>query len=88
MENEKWKNSEVWQKMDPRKKMIVNQLAEQGKGKRFEESAGIVMAAVNQMNREGLSFTKEESSLMIAALTENMSAAEKAKVEMMRKFIK
>lgn len=88
MENEKWKNSEVWQRMDPKKKMIVNKLAEQGQGKRFEESAGIVMAAVNQMNREGLSFTKEESSLMIAALTENMSPAEKAKVDMMMKFIK
>lgn len=88
MENEKWKNSEVWQRMDPKKKMIVNKLAEQGQGKRFEESAGIVMAAVNRMNKEGLSFTKEESSLMIAALTENMSPAEKAKVDMMMKFIK
>lgn len=88
MDNEKWQNSDVWRKMDPKKKKIINTLAEQGKGKRFEDSAGIIMAAVNQMNREGLSFTKEESSVMIAAMTENMSAADKAKVDMMRKFIK
>lgn len=88
MENEKWRNSDVWKKMNPKKKKIINALIEQGKGKRFEDSAGIIMAAVNQMNREGLSFTKEESSVMIEAMTENMSAADKAKVDMMRKFIR
>lgn len=88
MGNEKWQDSDVWLNMDPKKKMIISKLAEQGKGKRFQDSAGIVMAAVNQMNREGLSFTKEESSVMIAALTENMSAADKAKVEMMKRFVK
>ena len=83
-----WQTSDVWNKMHPRKKAIIETLVMQSRNKKMEESAGIVMAAVSQMRREKLSFTKQETALMLEVLTAGMSPAEKAKVEMMKNFFK
>ena len=83
-----WQTSDVWKKMHPRKRAIIETLIMQSRNKKMEESAGLVMAAVSQMRRERLSFSKEETALMIEVLTAGMSPAEKAKVEMMKNFFK
>ena len=83
-----WQTSDVWKKMHPRKRAIIETLIVQSRNKKMEESAGLVMAAVSQMRRERLSFSKEEPALMMEVLTAGMSPAEKAKVEMMKNFFK
>lgn len=83
-----WQTSDVWKKMHPRKRAIIETLIVQSRNKKMEESAGLVMAAVSQMRRERLSFSKEETALMMEVLTAGMSPAEKAKVEMMKNFFK
>ena len=83
-----WQTSDVWRKMHPRKRAIIETIIMQSRNKKMEESAGLVMAAVSQMRRERLSFSKEETALMMEVLTAGMSPAEKAKVEMMKNFFK
>ena len=83
-----WQTSDVWKKMHPRKRAIIETIIMQSRNKKMEESAGLVMAAVSQMRRERLSFSKEETALMMEVLTAGMSPAEKAKVEMMKNFFK
>jgi len=83
-----WQTSDVWRKMHPRKRAIIETLVNQSSNKRMEESAGIVMAAISQMKRERLSFSSEETALMLEVLTAGMSPAEKAKVEMMKNMLR
>ncbi len=86
--SELWKQRPEWVNMDPRKKIIMEQLLEKSAGKRLNESAGLIMAAINQMKSENLSFSQEETDLLMDSLTRDMSAKDKQKVEMMKRFIK
>ena len=88
MEQASWQSQPIWLNMDPKKKMIMEQLLEQSKGKRLNESAGVIMAAITQMRNQKLSFTSEETELMMEELTKDMSQKERSKVDMMKQLIK
>ena len=88
MEQASWQRQPIWLNMDPKKKMIMEQLLEQSKGKRLNESAGVIMAAITQMRNQKLSLTSEETELMMEELTKDMSQKERSKVDMMKQLIK
>ena len=45
------------------------------------------MAASSRMSEQGLSFTNEETAIIIDALKSNMSPQEQQRIDMLRNFI-
>ena len=65
----------------------MKELVQNMQGKQMKEAAPLLMAAASRLKNHNLSFTPEESSLLIEILTKDMSPQEKEKVEMMKKII-
>lgn len=69
--------------IDPRKLAILVDLANEAEGKSLNQSLPFIMNASNKLKSQNLSFTKDESNLLIQILSEGLSPAEKQKLEMM-----
>lgn len=78
----------IYQSMTPIKQGVLLELLRSAQGTPLEKAMPLILQANNKLKSEGQSFSREESNLMIDLLTQNMSPAERAKVDMMRKFIK
>lgn len=79
---------DIFKTMHPAKIQIMKELAENMKGKQMKDAAPLLMAATSQLKAKNLSFTPEESSILLEILTKDMSPQEKAKVEMMKNVVK
>ena len=79
-----WKDNPIFQKMDPRKKRILEQLADNGRGRSAKQAMPLLMAAMSELKKQNLTFTPEESSVLISVLSADLSPAERQKVEKMR----
>lgn len=77
----------VWQGMSPVKREIMEDVITQNKGKKLSDQAGVIMAAMNRMKQAGESFTKEETEILTEELMKGMSAADRAKLELIRNMI-
>ncbi len=86
--NNSWMNNPMWLNMDMGKKAIIEELIKNSAGKGINDSAALIMAAISGMRKNNMSFSKEETDILIEAMTSGMSPEEKAKVEMMKSFIK
>ena len=73
---------DIFKTMHPIKIQIMKE-----QGKQMKEAAPLLMAAASRLKNHNLSFTPEESSLLIEILTKDMSPQEKEKVEMMKNII-
>lgn len=82
------KDTPVWTEMDPVKKTIVEELLERSKGKHLNESSGVIMAAIMKLREKKMSFTPEETDVLMNELTRDMTQKEIAKVDMMKQMIK
>lgn len=80
-------NHESLKNMNPKKVQILKELAEKTEGKADKEIASLLLETMKKMQKENLTFTKEESAVMMEILTRNMSPAERAKVDMMKKMM-
>lgn len=80
-------NHESLKNMNPKKVQILKELAEKTEGKADKEIAALLLETMKKMQKENLTFTKEESAVMMEILTRNMSPAERAKVDMMKKMM-
>ena len=79
---------DIFKTMHPLKIQIMKELAEKMKGKQMKDDAPLLMAATSQLKAQNLSFTPEESSVLLEILTKDMSPQEEAKVEMMKNVVK
>ena len=80
-------NHESLKNMNPKKVQILKELAEKTEGKADKEIAALLLETMKKMQKENLTFTKEESAVMMEILTRNMSPSERAKVDMMKKMM-
>lgn len=80
-------NHESLKNMNPKKVQILKELAAKTEGKADKEIATLLMETMKKMQKENLTFTKEESAVMMEILTRNMSPSERAKVDMMKKMM-
>lgn len=85
--NEQWKNHPSLQKIDPKKLQIMELLVTQCKGKPMELILPDLMTASSRLSEQGLSFTNEETAIIIDALKEGMSPQEQQRVDMLRGLI-
>lgn len=82
-----WLNHPALQMMDEKKRTILMELIKESEGKPLTQSLPVLMNAQNKLKEQGLSFTKEETALIMAILTKDLSPAEKSKVEAMKKMM-
>lgn len=76
--NNKMKN------IDPRKLVILMELIKEAEGKPMDKMLPLIIKTNKKLQDQNLAFTKDESDLMIEALTKNMSPKEKSQFEMLR----
>ena len=82
-----WLNHESLKNMHPAKKQIIQEFMKESKGLPMEQSLPNLMKANNKMKSLGLSFTKQESDVIMSLLTANMSPTEMARFEMIRRMM-
>lgn len=80
-------NNETLKNMAPEKVQVMKELAEAATGKSLKETAPLIMKANQKLQSMNMSFTKEETTVLLEVLTKDMSPQEKAKVEMMKKIV-
>lgn len=87
MSMESIRNHPVWRRMSPAKRSIMEEVMVQAQGKKLSDSAGIIMSAMNKMQQKGESFTREETEILTGELMKDMSAADRARLELIRNMI-
>lgn len=88
MEQSIFEQHEIFKTMHPIKLEVMKELAENMKGKQMKDAAPLILGATNKLKQHNLSFTAEESAILIEILSQGMSPQEKAKVEMMKNIMR
>lgn len=78
---------DIFKNMHPVKLQVMKELAENMKGKPMKDAAPYLMAASSKLKANNLSFTPEETSVLMEILTKDMNPKERAKVEMMKNMV-
>lgn len=86
MNNFSWMNHPAIKNIDARKLAILMDLAKEAEGKSQDKLVPLMIKANAQLKTMNLSFTKEENDLLVDILTQDMSPAEKQKVEMIKRM--
>lgn len=83
-----WKNDPRIEHMDKKKLNILETLTSNIHGQSPKELFPLVMAAIQAAKKQGLSFTEEETSLLIEILKEQQTPEEAKKTEKMLKLFR
>ncbi|BCN31994.1 hypothetical protein [Anaeromicropila herbilytica] len=84
MKNMSWINHPAMKNIDPRKLAVLVELIGDAEGKPLDKSLPSLMSANAKLKTMGLSFTAEETNLILEILTKDMSPSEKQKFNSMR----
>lgn len=76
-------SSPEFQKLHPVKKQIIQELASTNQNMSPEMMLTKVMAINKELSKRSLNFSKEESALLIRIMKQNMSAADRQKVDLL-----
>lgn len=74
------------QSLHPLKLKIINEIKEQSRYHSAEEMLPQILQINQELKRRNLSFTQEESALLLEAMEESMSPAERKKFQMIKSF--
>lgn len=88
MNNMDWINNPNLQKINPQKLLLLNQLLGQANVKSKEELIPFFIAASSKASDMGMTFTEEETDLIIGVLQENMSQEDRNRIETIRNLAK
>ena len=86
-------NHPIYQKMQPEKQKLLQECIRltggnsQSEGVNFDKMLPIMLAMHTKMQKQGLSFTAEERTVLIDVLSAELSPAERARMEMMKKMM-
>jgi len=87
MKDLEWINHPAMKNIDARKLAVLVDLANEAEGKPADKALPLLVKANAKMKALGLTFTTEETNLMVEILTKDMSPADKQKLEMIKKMI-
>lgn len=87
MKDVTWINHPAMKNIDARKLAILIDLMNEAEGKSTDKALPLLIKTNAKMKSLGLTFTPDETNLIVEILTKDMSPAEKQKVEMMKKMI-
>ncbi|MFW5631718.1 MAG: hypothetical protein ACOCMZ_01030 [Acetivibrio ethanolgignens] len=82
-----WIHNPELKRLSPRKMELVTKLVEETNGKTLTQSIPVLVSINKTLQTEGLSFTEEESALILDILTRDMTLKEKQQVEQMKQII-
>ncbi len=82
-----WLEDPIVKKMDPRKKMVLVKLLNEVEGKNMNQGFSALMNANNQLSKQGLSFTPDETNLLVKRISANLSPEEQQKVQMVMQMV-
>jgi len=87
MADSSFSNNPKMKNVDPRKLAILMELIKEAQGKSIDKLIPLLISANKKLQSQNLSFTKDETEILIEMLTKNMSPKEKARFEMLRKLM-
>ncbi|HHU72844.1 MAG TPA: hypothetical protein GXZ21_12560 [Clostridiales bacterium] len=87
MADSSWTNNPKIRNIDPRKLTILLEIMKEAEGKPMDKLLPLMMNANNKLQEQNLSFSKDESDVMIDLLTKNLSQKEKMQFEMLKKMM-
>lgn len=87
MKDMSWIHNPELKRLSPRKMELVTKLVEDTSGKTLSQSVPALVNIHKTLQAEGLSFTEEESALILDILTRDMTLKEKQQVEQMKQLI-
>lgn len=87
MADTSWTNNPKLKNLDPKKMAILLDLAKEADGKPMDKVIPLLMNANKKVQQQNMTFSKEESDLMLDILTKNMSPQEKMQIEFIKKMM-
>lgn len=81
MDRNDWMNDKRLTDMDPLKLELMKTIAAQSQGKKMNEMAPLLMAAVQKANSQGVSFSPEELELVIEIMKSGKSKEEQNQID-------
>ncbi|MFA9462720.1 MAG: hypothetical protein ACERKN_00350 [Velocimicrobium sp.] len=87
MQDMSWIHNPAFKNIHHKKLEIITQLIQNTDGKPIAQSIPFLMQANKELHMEGLSFSEEETSLIMDILTKDMSASEKESIAKMKGLI-
>lgn len=87
MADTSWTNNPRLKNIDPRKLAILLEVAKEAEGKSMDKLIPLLMNANNKIQQQNMTFTKDETDLMIELLSKNMTPKEKMQFEMIKKMM-
>ena len=87
MADTSWTNNPKLNNVDPKKLAILMELMKEAEGKPMDKLLPLLMTTNKRLQEQNLTFTKDESDLMVDILTKNMTPKEKQQFEMIRKMM-
>lgn len=88
MEKTNWNEHPALKKIDERKRKILINFLEQNEGRKPEELIPYLVSMNTELNRMGLSFTNDETDLLLDAIKENMTFEEKKRIDIIKGIIR
>ena len=82
-----WNTHPALKNMHPLKIQVMNELAQNASGKPLSQTVPYLLRAQQTLNAANLSFSPEESGLLMEILTKDMSPQEKQQVERLKILI-
>lgn len=82
-----WLDHPALKDMEPEKKKILLALISSTQGKPMTQSAPLILSAMDELKRKGLTFQNSEKELIFDILSQDLSPAEKKKVQTIKSFL-
>lgn len=82
-----WLDHPALKDMEPEKKKILLALISSTQGKPMTQSAPLILSAMDELKRKGLTFQYSEKELIFDILSQDLSPAEKKKVQTIKSFL-
>ncbi|MDD3173874.1 MAG: hypothetical protein PHF63_09465 [Herbinix sp.] len=87
MADTSWTNNPKLNNIDPRKLTILLELVKEADGKPMDKLIPLLVNANKKLQQQNMTFSNDESDLLMEILTKNMTPKEKAQLEMMKKMM-
>jgi hypothetical protein len=87
MADTSWTNNPKLKNIDPRKMAILLELMKEAEGKPMDKLVPLLMNTNKKLQQQNMTFSKDESEIMLEILTKNMTPKEKQQFEMIKKMM-
>ena len=77
-----------YQKLSPAKQALISEIVKDAGNTSGDAMLPLLLKAQSRMKAQNIQFTPEETTFLMTTLMSDLSPAEKAKFEMLKKFMK